>query len=146
MKIDFYTLPKGHGIQCEHCGTYIVNVYQITFNDGFILRCGSECFKKLQKQTNLNDYGIKTLNKLLKKLQGYEKMIKQWENWNTPEEAEEDKCYQRIEDKKAGCWRIRTQEEFEKEKEILLTFYIPSWIKQTQKEIKDKFKNVKLKK
>lgn len=142
MKIDFYTLPKDQGILCEHCGTYIRNVFVIKFNDGFVLKCGSECFKKIQKQTNISEYGIKLLTKLLNKLKDYDKTIQNWESWQTPEDAEEDKCFQRIEDSRT--WRIRTQEEFDKEKNLMIT-YISARIKQIQQEIEEKFKNIKLK-
>ena len=145
MNVDFYTLPKDQGISCEYCGTYIRNVFVIKFDDGFVLNCGSECFKKLEKQTNLSEYGTKALNKLLKSLKDYDKTIQNWEKWNTPEEAEVDKCFQRIEDKKENRWRIRTQKEFEKEKELMLTFYIPARIEKIQKEIVERFKNVKMK-
>lgn len=142
MRMDFYTLPKDQGIICDECGTYIRNIYSITLNDGYNFKVGSECFKKLEKRTNLSEYGTKALNKLLKLLNDYDKSIKDWEKWNTPEEAEIDKCFQRIEDK--NCWRIRTQKEFEKEKDLMLTFYILARIEQTQKQIEEKFKNIKL--
>lgn len=69
-----------------------------------------------------------------------------WTRWQTPEEAESDGCFQRIEDPdKPGLWRIRTQAEFEEERAFMLNNFIPYRISEIQAETKTRFKNVRVK-
>ena len=69
-----------------------------------------------------------------------------WTRWQTPEEAESDGCFQRIEDPdKPGLWRIRTQAEFEEERAFMLNNLIPYRISEIQAETKARFKNVRVK-
>ena len=63
MWVEYYQLPKNAGICCEHCGTYIRNVFVLHFDDGFSLKCGVECYNKLIKQSNISQYGEKLLKK-----------------------------------------------------------------------------------
>lgn len=56
MWVEYYQLPKNAGICCEHCGTYIRNVFVLHFDDGFSLKCGVECYNKLIKQSNISQY------------------------------------------------------------------------------------------
>ncbi|MDF1495474.1 hypothetical protein [Caproiciproducens sp. CPB-2] len=143
MWVEYYTLPKGRGICCEHCGTYIQNVNVIHFDNGFTLKCGSECFDKLIKRADLSEYGLRVLKRIVSSLKRYDEMASDWSRWKTPEEAEADGCSQRIEDPdNPGTWRIRTQEEFTEERGFMLNQFLPAQIKRRQEEMKDKFKNV----
>ncbi len=145
MFINFYTLPYKQGICCERCGTYIRNVAEIHFDDGFVLRCGLDCLNKhVLKDTNLTEYGKKQLKKHLKTLEMYDKWRNDWGRWNTPEESEKDGGFQRIEfPENSGNWRIRTQAEFDEQKQFMLTDLIPYRIQHEQDEMKKKFRNTK---
>lgn len=146
MWVDCYTLPKDQGICCEHCGTYIRNVFVLHFDDGFSLKCGVECFNKLMKKTNLTEHGARLLKKQADRINAYNKTRDNWTRWQTPEEAESDGCFQRIEDPdKPGLWRIRTQAEFEEERAFMLNDLIPYRVSEIQAEIKARFKNVRVK-
>ena len=146
MWIDCYTLPKNQGIRCEHCGTYIRNVFVFHFDDGFSLKCGVDCFNKIVKKTNLSQYGAKALKKQADRIKSFNDMREKWTRWQTPEEAEADGCFQRIEDPdKPGFWRVRTQSEFEEEKNFILNDLIPYRISEIQKETKARFKNIRMK-
>ena len=95
------------------------------------------------KQSNISQYGEKLLKKQIKRLKLYDEMRSNWTRWNTPEEAESDGCFQRIEDpEKPGFYRIRTQAEFEAEKAFMLNDLIPYRINLVQSEIKAKFKRI----
>ena len=143
MWVEYYQLPKNAGICCDHCGTYIRNVFVLHFVDGVCLKCGVECYNKLIKQSNISQYGEKLLKKQIKRLKLYDEMRSNWTRWNTPEEAESDGCFQRIEDpEKPGFYRIRTQAEFEAEKAFMLNDLIPYRINLVQSEIKAKFKRI----
>ncbi len=143
MWVEFYTLPKGRGISCEHCGAYILNVNVIHFDNGFTLKCGSECFGKLMKRADLSEYSIRALKRTLNSLKHYNESISKWSQWETPEEAEADGCSQRIEAPESPrTWRIRTQKEFEEERAFLLNQFFPAQIRRREEEMKDRFKNV----
>lgn len=146
MWVESYSLPKNQGITCEHCGTYICNVFVIHFDDGFSLKCGVECFNKLMKTSNLSQYGAKLLRKQIKRLKDYDEMRVKWEGWQTPEEADADGSGPRIEDpEKPGFWRLMTQKEFDEHKAFILTDLIPYRVALVQEEIKKQFKNVRVK-
>lgn len=64
MRVEYH---QGREV-CERCGAYIKHVYVVTFDDGFIVRCGSECVKRVLKDTNLTDRGAKFLQAQMKRV------------------------------------------------------------------------------
>jgi hypothetical protein len=153
MYINFYTLPYQQGICCERCGTYIRNVAEIHFDDGFVLRCGLDCLNKhVLKETNLTDYGKKSLKRYLNSLRKYNECRELWKSCaNIGDLIEAHKqnpktwlfvmweCY----GWKAESGEPITQEMFDKEKGWILESFIPYRIQHEQEEMKKKFRNTK---
>ena len=137
MKINFYTGKE----VCERCGAAIKNIYIITFSDGFTIKCGSECVKKVMKETNLNAMGMKYFNKQMKRIHDFEKQIEEWKAKTYESVVETDT----VPMKEVECMKYRpmTKEEFEEYKKFRLEELYPYQIKQIQDEMEKKLKGVK---
>lgn len=54
---------------CERCGAYIKNIFVITFDDGYSITVGSECVKKVLRETNLTEKGYTYVERLMKPIE-----------------------------------------------------------------------------
>ncbi len=86
--IRFDSVGKKEGLVCDRCGTYIRNIYTVTYSDGFVARYGIECFKKLFDAGKLTDFGRKLMMKALKRLKEAYETREKWLSVNSLEEAE----------------------------------------------------------
>lgn len=131
---------KKEGILCEHCGTYIYNVNFIEFDDGFVLKCGNDCFKNLITQhSTLSTYGIKAFNKLVKLAQYWNKELALWQGLTEKEAEQKNKLFVL---RNYESWKDET---FEKFKQWQIETFIPARLEEIQKELKTKFSKVKFK-
>ena len=87
--IRFDSVGKKEGLVCDRCGTYIRNIYTVTYSDGFVARYGIECFKKLFDAGKLTDFGRKLMMKALKRLKEAYETREKWLSVNTLKEAKE---------------------------------------------------------
>ena len=79
-KISFASVGDKEGCTCDRCGQYIKNIWTVQFVEGITMNYGIDCFEKLYKTGNLNDYGKKLMKKALKRLESiYKAMERQAE-------------------------------------------------------------------
>lgn len=72
--INFYRVGKDQGCNCDRCGEYIRNIWNVEFTDGTRYNFGIDCFDKLKKTGNLSEYGKKAFGKLLKSIERHREL------------------------------------------------------------------------
>lgn len=126
MRVEFV---QGQS-SCERCGAYIKNIFIITFNDGYTLRVGSECVRKVLRETNLSEKGCLYVERLLKPVENVRKQLTAWKNM-TYERALAKKLLVMQWDAEAKTHRDQTPEEFEETKKRMLE-YLPKKLKEAE--------------
>lgn len=104
---------------CERCGAYIKHIYIITFNDGYSIRVGSECVRKVLRETNLSEKGCLYIERLMKPVERVRKKLAEWENM-TYERALKKRLLVMKWDDETKTHRNQTPEEFEESKKWML--------------------------
>ena len=129
-KITFDRVPKNYGCQCDRCGQYIQNIWTVQYTDGITLNYGIDCFEKLYKSGNLNQYGIKLLKKAIKWIEYYSTELKKWQSG----EYTEENCikWQYEQSDKESAWYGQTFEEY---KQWQIEKWFPARLADQQKEI-----------
>ena len=132
---------------CERCGAYIKNIFIITFNDGYSITVGSECVKKVLKETNLTEKGCSYVEMLMKPMEKVRKLLVTWQNVNY-EQAIEKKLLIMVWDEKAQAHREQTEEEFAVRKKHMVEVWLPKKLKECEDEmnaiLEAKCKNIRL--
>jgi hypothetical protein len=73
-RIDFYRTGKQDGCLCDRCGQYIQNIWKVEYADGITARFGIDCFEILNKESGLTTFGMKELNKALKRIRKHREL------------------------------------------------------------------------
>lgn len=129
-KITFERVGKNDGCTCDKCGQYIRNIYTVQYLDGISLNYGIDCFDKLSKSGNLNQYGIKLLKKAVKSIEYYSDELKKWQSGEYTAENRMD--WQQEQSDKESAWYGSTFEEF---RQWMIDIWFPARFKDAQKEI-----------
>ena len=139
MRVEYH---QGREV-CERCGAYIKHVYVVTFDDGFTVRCGSECVKRVLKDTNLTDRGAKFLQAQMKRVKMITERAELWRGFTYETAAAAGKLA-RVQ-RPDGRWTFWTEEEFEAHRDRLVNRYTPHELAQIDAELAKRLKGVKIK-
>lgn len=143
MKIQYM---QGRDV-CERCGAYIKNIFVITFNDGYSLRVGSECVKRVLRETNLTEKGRLYVEHVLRPVEKTRQQLAMWQGM-TYEKALSKHLLTMVWDDEANAHRDQTPEEFEETMERTLG-YLSRRLREEEaaanKVLETKAKNVRLK-
>jgi hypothetical protein len=130
MKVEYV---QGRDV-CERCGAYIKNIFIITFDDGYSIRVGSECVKKVLKETNLTDKGCTYVERLMKPVEKYRKLLATWQRISYEQALAKKMLVMRWDDE-AGKHRNQTEEEFEESKARMVNIFLPRRIREEEEEM-----------
>lgn len=139
--IRFNSVSRQEGCTCDRCGQYLQNIWTVEFEEGLTMHYGIDCFSKIKKQSNLSDYGKKTLNKIMKSIQGYEEMLAKYNNGEFTEENDQcwinEKASWERPDGRNSYWKDCDYKEFRQDRIEFFEYRISA----EQKEL-EKFKKV----
>lgn len=144
MQVSFIKHNRVDNIICDRCGAHIVNAFYIYFDDSYKMVVGSECLKKIEKQTNLNAYGTKVLHGYLNSIKRQMQNADKLEGITTVEQAKELEMWGLVQVVNGVKVHERTQEEFEQHRRFLLEKFYPAQLKRIESEIAKKLKGVKI--
>jgi hypothetical protein len=130
MKVQYI---QGRGT-CERCGAYIKNIFVITFNDGYSITVGSECVKKVLRDTNLTEKGCSYVEMLMKPVERVRQLLVTWQKV-TYEQAIKKKLLLRLWDDEAQAHRNQTVEEFEAKRKHMVEVWLPAKLKEREDEM-----------
>lgn len=131
-KISFASVNTKEGCTCDRCGQWIKNIWTVEFVEDLTMNYGIDCFEKILKTGNLNDYGKKLMKKSMKSIENiYKRMQEQAE---MTEETDEGWKYLQADTHSAWYG-----EKYENYKKWMLEELYPYRIEEEQKNI-NKFK------
>lgn len=144
MKIEYMQGKSS----CERCGAYITHIYVITFNDGYSITVGTECIRKVLRETNLSEKGCTCVESLMKPIEKLRKTMVMWQSMNY-ETALKKKLLTMKWDDAAQAHRNQTKEEYAETKKNMLE-YLPKRLKEAEEKMNrillEKGKNIRMKK
>ena len=136
--IRFDSVGIKEGCVCDRCGQYIQNVWTVEFQEGITMHYGIDCWQKVKKSGNLNDYGKKMLNKIMKSIQNYYERLAKYTSGEMTEETDESYKTQQMECFSNNYWHGRPYSEY---KQWMVEEFFPYRIGEEQKEL-EKFKKI----
>lgn len=132
---------------CERCGAYIKNIYVIKFDDGYSITVGSECVKKVLKETNLTEKGCLFVEKLMKPIEKYRKKLVEWQNMTYENAIKKNLLVKKWDDKTQSHISL-SKEEYEEVKKRMIENLLPKRIKESEEEMNEilmkKGKNIRI--
>lgn len=149
LKVEFYTVSKNDGKICDECGRFITHIVLINC-DGAKFYVGEECYQNILKKTNLSEYGINYLKKSIAKIKKFRKEIELLKNRDRDGLKKINffaPFHMRDGFDSKGDWIERpceTEEEFGTECDFWIE-RAERHIAEIEKDIEQKFKNIKIK-
>ena len=131
--ISFHSVSqKEYGCNCDRCGQWLKNIWTVSYTDGTSINYGIDCFETVYKGTKggkLNKEGTKIMNRALKSIEHWSKVLQDYKDGKYT--AENDACWYN-----ESAWTG-----YEEYKQFMIEVWIPERFKDAQKEI-NRFKKV----
>lgn len=136
---------KEYGCNCDRCGQWLKNIWTVSYTDGTSINYGIDCFEKVYKGSKggkLNKEGTKIMNRALKSIEHWSKVLQDYKDGKFT--AENDQSYLMCQDKGDGSWFSEsywTGRPYDEYKTWMIEVWIPARFEDAQKEI-NRFKKV----
>ena len=137
-KIRFSAVSRNEGCTCDRCGQWIQNIWTVDYSEGFSVHYGIDCWEKVYKGGKLSQYGEKELRKIMKRIEGYERMLAKYVSGEITEELDSGFQTDQMDCFKDHYWHGRPWEEY---KSWMIDECLPARIARAQEDLK-KFKNI----